>query len=164
MSKSKGNYIGITEPPKVMFRKVMGISDDLMWRYWELLTDLSLSEIAALKSREPMEVKIDLAARIVTDFHSTVDARQAADDFDREVRQGAKPTDTPQVTLTGANRLWQALVETKLANSRSDAERKIKAGAVEVNGQRWSNPAASLPSGNNSTHVGSKWMDIIVRE
>src|ERR1700692_3266360 len=61
MSKSKGNYIGITEPPKVMFRKVMGISDQLMWRYWELLTDLSLPEIAALKQREPMGVKMELA-------------------------------------------------------------------------------------------------------
>ncbi len=61
MSKSKGNYIGITEPPKVMFRKVMGISDELMWRYWELLTDLSLPEISALKAREPMQVKKELA-------------------------------------------------------------------------------------------------------
>src|SRR3954463_11589315 len=93
MSKSKGNYIGITEPPKVMFRKVMGISDDLMWKYWELLTDLSLPEIAALKQREPMGVKMELAGRIVADFHSQADATQALDDFNREVRQGAEPTD-----------------------------------------------------------------------
>ncbi len=91
MSKSKNNYIGITEPPKVMFRKVMGISDDLMWKYWELLTDLSLPEIAALKAREPMGVKMDLAGRIVADFHSKADAAQALDDFNREVRQGAEP-------------------------------------------------------------------------
>ena len=69
MSKSKGNYIGITEPPKVMFRKIMGISDALMWRYWELLTDLSLGEIGAMKTREPMAVKMELARRIVADFH-----------------------------------------------------------------------------------------------
>ena len=80
MSKSKGNYIGITESPKVMFRKVMGIGDALMWRYWELLTDQSLAEIAALKQLEPMRVKMDLAARIVTDFHSAADARQAEED------------------------------------------------------------------------------------
>src|SRR5881227_2787411 len=91
MSKSKGNYIGITELPKVMFRKVMGISDELMWRYWELLTDLSLPEIAALKQREPMSVKMELAGRIVADFHSQADAVQALDDFNREVRQGAEP-------------------------------------------------------------------------
>ncbi len=76
MSKSKGNYIGITEPPKVMFRKVMGISDDLMWRYWELLTDLSLAEIAALKRREPMAVKMELAARIVPIFIPRAKARK----------------------------------------------------------------------------------------
>ena len=70
MSKSKGNYIGITEPPKVIFRKVMGISDTLMWRYWELLTDQSLAEIAAMKTEEPMEVKMRLARQIVADFHS----------------------------------------------------------------------------------------------
>ena len=70
MSKSKGNYIGITEPPKVMFRKVMGISDTLMWRYWELLTDKSLAEIAAMKAEEPMQVKMCLARQIVSDFHS----------------------------------------------------------------------------------------------
>ncbi len=88
MSKSKGNYIGITEPPKVMFRKVMSISDDLMWRYWELLTDKSLNEIAEMKSQEPMQVKKELAARIVTDFHSAAAAAQADEDFAREVQQG----------------------------------------------------------------------------
>src|SRR4029079_17215858 len=75
MSKSKGNYIGITEAPKVMYRKVMGISDDLMWRYWELLTDVSLADIAAMKVREPMPVKMELAERIVSDFHSASEAR-----------------------------------------------------------------------------------------
>jgi tyrosyl-tRNA synthetase len=93
MSKSKNNYIGITEPPKIMFRKVMGISDALMWRYWELLTDKTLAEIAELKRREPMEVKMELAARMVADFHSTAEAAQAREDFNREVRQGAKPVD-----------------------------------------------------------------------
>ena len=109
MSKSKGNYIGITEPPKVMFRKVMGISDELMWRYWELLTDLSLPEIVALKKGEPMQVKKELAGRIVADFHSAADAKQAAEDFAREVQQGSKPSDTPQVDLTVENRAWRRL-------------------------------------------------------
>src|SRR5580658_6382419 len=67
MSKSKGNYIGITEPPKVIFRKVMGISDTLMWRYWELLTDKSMAEVAAMKAEDPMPVKMRLAREIVTD-------------------------------------------------------------------------------------------------
>src|SRR6202789_3598591 len=77
MSKSKGNYIGITEAPKMIFRKVMGVSDTLMWRYWELLTDRSLAEIAAMKTEEPMEVKMRLARQIVSDFHSGAAADQA---------------------------------------------------------------------------------------
>jgi tyrosyl-tRNA synthetase len=163
MSKSKGNYIGITEPPKVMFRKVMGISDDLMWRYWELLTDLSLQEIHALKAREPMQVKKELADRIVSDFHSAADAQQAQDDFARAVQQGAEPSDMEQVTLSGPNRLAQVLVSVKLAASRSEAERLIKAGAVEINGERFTNPISALPAGNNTARVGKKWLRITVQ-
>ena len=163
MSKSKGNYIGITEPPKVMFRKVMGISDDLMWRYWELLTDLSLPEIAALKTREPMSVKKELAGRIVADFHSAADARRAEEDFTREVQQGAEPADIDKVTLDGPNRLAQVLVSVKLATSRSEAERLIKAGAVEINGERSTNPISPLPAGDNTARVGKKWLRIIVK-
>ena len=163
MSKSKGNYIGITEPPKVMFRKVMGISDELMWRYWELLTDLSLQEIHALKSREPMQVKKELAGTIVADFHSADDAKQAADDFAREVQQGAEPSDMDEVVLSGPNRLAQVLVSVKLASSRSEAERLIKAGAVEINGERSTNPVSPLPAGNNTARVGKKWLRITVK-
>ena len=163
MSKSKGNYIGISESPKVMFRKVMGISDDLMWRYWELLTDLSMPEIAALKTREPMSVKKELAGRIVADFHSVVDARQAEEDFTREVQQGAEPADIDKVTLVGPNRLAQVLVSVKLATSRSEAERLIKAGAVEINGERSTNPISPLPTGDNTARVGKKWLRITVK-
>jgi tyrosyl-tRNA synthetase len=162
MSKSKGNYIGITESPKVMFRKVMGISDELMWKYWELLTDLSLQEISALKSREPMQVKKELAARIVADFHSAADARQSEEDFAREV-QGAEPSDMAEVLLSGPNRLAQVLVSVKLVNSRSEAERLIKAGAVEINGERSTNPVSPLPAGNNTARVGKKWLRITVK-
>src|SRR5437667_5011745 len=80
MSKSLGNYIGITEPPEVMFRKVMQISDELMWRYYELLTDTSMAEIARMRAdMQPMEAKIALGKRIVTDYHSAVDAGRAAE-------------------------------------------------------------------------------------
>ncbi len=161
MSKSKGNYIGITEPPKVMFRKVMGISDELMWRYWELLTDLSVPEITAMKPREPMQVKMELAGRIVTDFHSPADARQAADDFTREVRQGAEPADISEITLTGSNRFSQVLVEAGLAPSRAEADRLIKAGAVEVDGVR-SSLGTPLNAGTHTVRAGKKWKRITV--
>ncbi len=136
MSKSKGNYIGITEPPKVIFRKVMGISDTLMWRYWELLTDKSIAEIAAMKNEDPMPVKMRLARQIVTDFHSAAAADQAQGDFDREVREGRQPDDIETIMWPpdAGLSLPKILVGAGLVESRTDAERKIKAGAVEIGG------------------------------
>jgi tyrosyl-tRNA synthetase len=159
MSKSKGNYIGITEAPKVMYRKIMGISDDLMWRYWELLTDVSLAGIAELKQREPMGVKMELASRIVADFHSAAEAAQAADDFDREVRQHAMPADIETVANewfngTGTS-LPKLLVSTGLAPSRTEAERLLKAGAVEIDGHRWAQ--LSYPGESFTVRAGKKW-------
>lgn len=157
MSKSKGNYIGIAEPPKVMFRKVMGISDDLMWRYWELLTDATLNEIAAMKRRPPMEVKLELAGRIVADFHSSAEARQAEQDFNREVRQGAEPVDIGEVRMIGDKRLAQALVTASLASSRTEAERLIKSGAVDLDGERCADPAFLVKPGVYTVRAGKKW-------
>jgi tyrosyl-tRNA synthetase len=162
MSKSKGNYIGITEPPKVMFRKVMGISDALMWRYWELLTDLTQREIDGLARQYPMDVKMDLARRIVTDFHSAAAARQAEEDFNHEVRQREKPaTPDHKVTLIGASRVTTALVNAGW--SRSEAERLIKSGAVEVNGERVTRPTHVLSQGTHTGRVGKKWLEIVVQ-
>ncbi len=165
MSKSKGNYIGITEPPKVMFRKIMGISDVLMWRYWELLTDLSLSEIAALKQREPMPVKKDLARRIVADFHSAAEAKQAEEDFSREVQQGGVPADietaiNPSFTPIGTN-VPKMLVAVALAPSRTEAERLLKNGAVEIDGQRWTELV--YPGREFTVRAGKKWKKITAR-
>ena len=162
MSKSKGNYIGIAEPPKVMYRKVMGISDQLMWRYWELLTDKSLSEIATMKSEEPMHVKMRLARRIVADFHSTEAAEGAQADFDREVRGGQEPTDIETIALpngTGKS-LPKILCAAGLADSRTDAERKIKAGAVEINGAKYTGLNVDLPPGIHVFRVGKQWRRI----
>jgi tyrosyl-tRNA synthetase len=161
MSKSKGNYIGITEPPKVIFRKVMGISDTLMWRYWELLTDKSLAEIAAMKAEDPMPVKMRLARQIVTDFHSAGAADQAQADFDREVRGGQQPDDIESVTWPpdAGLSLPKILLGTGLVESRTDAERKIKAGAVEIDGAKFTN--LSLPDKKVTVvRVGKKWKRI----
>jgi len=165
MSKSKGNYIGITEPPKVMFRKVMGISDDLMWRYWELLTDLSLPEIAALKTREPMSVKKELAGRIVADFHSAADAKQAEEDFTREVQQGEAPSDIRvEDCSSGDIRLPQFILGTGMSGTRSEAERLLKAGAVEIDGVRHTNMVFRAVPGNHVMRVGKKWLRITVKD
>jgi tyrosyl-tRNA synthetase len=169
MSKSKGNYIGITEPPKVMFRKVMQISDDLMYRYYELLTDMSLAEIAELRSniaagiKDPMQAKIELGRRIVTDFHSDAEADAAIDAFDREVRQGREPADTetvelpPQVVTDKGIRVDKLLATVNLADSVTDATRKIKAGAVEINGTIYRDLLLSGATGILVIRAGKKW-------
>jgi tyrosyl-tRNA synthetase len=148
MSKSLGNYIGITEPPDVMFRKIMQISDDLMYRYYELLTDFSLAEIAAMRAKvasgqqHPMEVKMALGRLIVTDFHSADDARQAQEIFTRVVRQKEMPEDIvvvpmPEgVSVENGVRIDRLIAKVGLAESNSDGLRKIKAGAVHINGER----------------------------
>ena len=159
MSKSKANYIGITEPPKVMFRKIMGISDELMWRYYELLTDKTMAEIAGLRNRnEPMAAKQALARQVVADFHFADDAREAQEAFDREVREGQAPADMETVALPNGtgNNLAKILVATGLADSRTDAERKIKAGAVEIDGARCTNLTVAL-SADAVLRVGKKW-------
>jgi len=165
MSKSKGNYIGITEPPKVMFRKVMGISDDLMWRYYELLTDKSLPEIAELRrAQEPMAAKQALARTIVADFHSADSAEQAQSEFDREVREGQAPADIETITLPDGvgNSLPKILLAAGLADSRTDAERKVKAGAVEINGDKHASLTIVLPPGQHVFRLGKKWKRIQV--
>jgi tyrosyl-tRNA synthetase len=162
MSKSKNNYIGITEPPKVMFRKVMSISDDLMWRYWELLTDASLAEIAEMKSWEPMQVKKELAGRIVSDFHSAAAAAQAEVDFAREVQQGGVPADIETVPLPSEAcapagiQVPKLLVAVGLAPSRTEADRLLKSGAVEINGTRWTELLHPVGS-TMIIRAGKKW-------
>jgi tyrosyl-tRNA synthetase len=169
MSKSKGNYIGIAEPPKVMFRKVMQISDDLMYRYYELLTDLPLSAIAQLGSeisagaKDPMQVKMELGRRIVADFHTQADADAALEAFDREVRQGLEPADTEMVALPAQAasekgiRVDKLLATVQLADSVTDATRKIKAGAVEINGQIQKDLLLTDAAGVLVIRVGKKW-------
>ena len=169
MSKSKNNYIGITEPPKVMFRKVMQISDELMFRYYELLTDRPMHEIVRLRENiaagidDPMEVKMALAHRIVADFHSEADADAAHDAFDREVRQGLEPIDTQTVDLPAAARasngvrLDKLIAMIGLADSVTDAARKIKAGAVEVNGVVQNAHLLTGVSGLLVIRSGKKW-------
>ena len=108
MSKSLGNYIGINEPPQEIFGKVMSISDDLMWRYYELCTDLTLPAIAALREntnggqRNPRDVKVDLAKRIVADFYSEAEARKAEDEFNAMFRNKQAPEDVEERALAAS--------------------------------------------------------------
>ncbi|MGH7246889.1 MAG: tyrosine--tRNA ligase, partial [Pseudomonadota bacterium] len=166
MSKSKGNTIGITEPPKDMFFKIMSIGDALMFRYWELLTDAPVPEIDALRRQEPMPVKLALARRIVTDFHSAGEARGAEEAFNREVRQGGVPADIGTIDLPEdarapeGIRMVKMLVGAGLVESRTDAERKLKAGAVEIDGARHTGMLLSNGRGEITVRVGKKWKKV----
>jgi len=139
MSKSLGNYIGINESPQEMFGKVMSISDELMWRYYELCTDLSLPEIEALKrsERNPRDAKADLAKRIVADFHSDAEAGAAEEQFNLMFRNKQAPDDVEERTVTvGPWKLPRLLVELQLAPSMAEARRLIEQGGVYVDGER----------------------------
>jgi tyrosyl-tRNA synthetase len=167
MSKSLGNYIGITEPPEVMFRKVMQIGDELMFRYYELLTDKSMAEIAAIRAEmHPMEAKLALARLIVTDFHSAADAARAAEVFNAVVRRKEVPADIPAVPLPegvrAANgiRVDKLLAKIGLADSVSDAARKIKAGAVEINGEKVKELSLPSPAAELVIQAGKNWRKV----
>jgi tyrosyl-tRNA synthetase len=172
MSKSLGNYIGITEPPEVMFRKVMQVSDELMYRYYELLTDTSMVRIAEMRSRvaagefHPMEVKIALGKLIVTDFHSAQDADRAAEVFNAVVRRKEVPGEIPTVPLpdgvrvAGGIRLDKLLARVGLAESVSDGVRKIKAGAVEINGEKVRDLVLPDPPAELVIQVGKNWRKV----
>ena len=174
MSKSKGNYIGITEPPRVMFRKVMQISDELMFRYYELLTDVQVDEITKLRAAvtagttAPMNLKMELGRLIVKDFHSAAEADSAVEAFDREVRQGLEPADTetvdlpPQTQTEKGIRLDKLLAAVGLSESVTDAVRKLKANAVEVNGNIVKELLLTDASGTLVLRLGKKWKRVRV--
>ena len=138
MSKSLGNYVGINEAPAEMFGKIMSISDALMWRYYLLLTDMTPAEIEEQKKsvesgrRHPLEVKKGLARRLVADFHGEQKAEQALKDFEAQFQQKALPSDLPLrlYDSTAPQKLYRLLAELTLAESNTEAQRKIKEGAV----------------------------------
>jgi|TARA_R110000764_G_scaffold43204_4_gene97149 tyrosyl-tRNA synthetase len=143
MSKSLGNYIGITDAPNDMFGKIMSISDVLMWRYYDLLSALSIEEIAAQKERvdqgtNPRDIKIELAKELIARFHSEADAQGAHDDFIQRFQKKALPDEIPELTITIAEDtilIANLLKEANLVLSTSEAMRMIKQGAVKLNGE-----------------------------
>ncbi|MDP2566932.1 tyrosine--tRNA ligase [Pseudoalteromonas marina] len=143
MSKSLGNYIGITDAPNDMFGKVMSISDVLMWRYYDLLSGLSIEQIAAQKERveqgtNPRDIKIELAKELIARFHSEEDAQAAHNDFIQRFQKKALPDEIPELTVTIAEDtilIANLLKEANLVASTSEAMRMIKQGAVKLNGE-----------------------------
>jgi len=133
MSKSLNNYIGITEPPAQIFGKIMSISDDLMMRYYELLTNENLEEI---KQLHPKEAKMKLAGILVAKFYGEKEAKQAAEGFDAVFKQGGLPDEIETIKLSGKERnIIDLLAETKLAASKAEAKRLVAQGGVSVDGE-----------------------------
>ena len=162
MSKSKGNYIGISESPDSMFGKLMSISDTLMWRYFELLSFRSLEEIAALKQeidggRNPRDAKVMLAQEIIARFHSAKAADEALAAFEARFRDGAIPEDMPEVNIGGAPvGILKLLREAGLVASGSEAQRNVEQGGVRVNGDRVEDKSLQLPAGTYVVQVGKR--------
>src|SRR5438067_5325324 len=152
MSKSLGNYVGITEAPGEIFGKMMSIPDELMWSYYELLTDRTPQEIVALKQEvagsklHPMDAKMHLAEEVISDFHGQAAARTAAEHFQRVFRDRQAPVEAPVVKLPKgpAKKLAALLVDLKLAPSKAEGERLIKQGGVEIDEARIDDPRRDI--------------------
>src|SRR5262249_31992944 len=174
MSKSLDNYIGINEAPNEQFGKVMSIDDELMFRYYELLTEVPLADLKQLRAdiaagrRHPMDVKADLAVRIITDYHGPEAAESARAEFNRVFRKREIPEDieTNEIALTaGPLRLTKLLASLKLAPSIAEAQRLVESGAVHVNSERVSDVKFEITvPGEYLLKVGKRrFLKLIVR-
>ena len=161
MSKSKGNYIGVTEEPNTMFAKVLSISDDLMWRWYTLLSFRSMAEIEALKAEiagggNPKDAKVALAKEITARFHSAAAAEAAEQDFANRSKGGV-PDEIPEVALSGAPLgIAQLLKQAGLASSTSEGNRLIDGGGVRVDSAVVSDKGLKLPAGSYVVQVGKR--------
>jgi tyrosyl-tRNA synthetase len=166
MSKSLGNYVGIDEPPEEMFGKLMSISDDLMWRYFELLSfDKSLDDLARMRQEaqggqvNPRDCKVELALEIVTRFHDAAAARAALDAFERRFRQGQMPDEIDEVSLAapdGELPIANLLKEAGLVASTSEALRLIGQGGVRIDGEKINDRALRIAAGSVAVYQVGK--------
>ncbi|HEX6278787.1 MAG TPA: tyrosine--tRNA ligase, partial [Pyrinomonadaceae bacterium] len=159
MSKSLNNYIGIDESPDDMFGKVMSISDELMWRYYELLTDLAPSQISDLRSqiedgKNPRDVKVHLAKLIIRDFHSQSDADAAEEEFNRRFVKKEVPDEIPEVSIAAQTyRLADLVLVSGLVESKGEAKRLIEQGGVKIDGEKATAAAAEIDMSNGNEVV-----------
>jgi tyrosyl-tRNA synthetase len=164
MSKSLGNYIGITDSPTDMFGKIMSISDVLMWRYYELLSFKPIEVIEGYKTeiaegKNPRDVKIDLAKELIERFHSAEDAEAAHQEFINRFQKGAMPDEMPEVELTpeaGSIGIANLLKEAGLVSSTSDAFRMIKQGAAKIEGEKITDKSLVIEKGSKAVYQVGK--------
>ncbi|WP_027182524.1 tyrosine--tRNA ligase [Oleidesulfovibrio alaskensis] len=172
MSKSLGNYVGIDEPPADMFGKLMSVSDELMWRYYELITTKTLDEIAELQRRvesgelHPKTAKEELAEHITAQYHGSDKAAEARQGFNAVFAQGCVPDDMPEFSCScGEDSTPPAfLADSGLAGSRGEAKRLIKQGALSLDGEKLDDPNTPLTAGEYVVRLGKKrFLRLIVR-
>lgn len=146
MSKTFGNYIGITEPPKEIFGKIMSISDTLMWRYYELLTDTPLEEISDIRDNmHPMDAKARLAKEIIIQYHSKEKAEEAEREFEKVFKERGLPEDIPYyATEEREQYLWDLIRDAELAPTASEARRLIQQGGVSIDGEKVKDTSAKV--------------------
>jgi len=164
MSKSLGNYVGITDAPGEMFGKIMSVSDDLMWRYFELLSFRSLDDIGGLKKRvadglNPRDAKFELAQEIVARFHDAAAADAAQEEFIARFQQGAMPEEMPELSLTsdgGRLGIAHLLKQAGLVSSTSEAFRMIKQGAVKIDGVKIEDRTLEIDAGSTCVYQVGK--------
>jgi tyrosyl-tRNA synthetase len=163
MSKSLGNYVGINEPPNEIFGKLMSVSDELMWRYIELLSFATTTEISKWKQvvkegGNPRDIKVKFAQEIVARFHNRAAADAALADFEARFKQGAMPDDMPEVTLAAPNgmAIAQVLKQASLTTSTSEATRMIEQGGVKIDGEKVSDKARKVLKGVYVLQVGKR--------
>lgn len=174
MSKSLGNYVGITDAPNEMFGKLMKISDDLMWRYYDLLSFRSIEELNQLRKdveegKNPMEAKFELAAEITARFHTGGEAKRAHQAFIDQFRKGEVPDDIPEIVLEpgeGGLPVSNLLKLAGMVSSTSDARRMIGQGAVKFDGERVTDPTQKLQAGTSIVvQVGKrKWAKVSIEK
>ncbi len=162
MSKSLGNYIGVTDEANDMFGKILSISDDLMWRYFELLSTQSLEEIAKIKegvengSLHPKKVKESLALEITARFHDEAAAKNAKDEFEKVHAKSQIPTDIAEFSCDGEIWIAKALVDCNIEPSTSQARRDIKQGGVKINQEKVTDEKLQLSTGEYLLQVGKR--------
>ncbi|NBI42774.1 tyrosine--tRNA ligase [[Haemophilus] felis] len=161
MSKSLGNYIGVTEAPTEMFGKIMSISDELMWDWYDLLSFRPLTEIAQLKQevnngRNPRDIKILLAKEIIARFHTEADANAAEQEFINRFQKGAIPDEMPEFTFEGEIPLANLLKEAGLVSSTSDANRMVQQGGVKIDGEKVEDAKQVISAGSAVYQVGKR--------
>jgi tyrosyl-tRNA synthetase len=165
MSKSLGNYVAVEDPPKEMFGKLMSVSDELMWRYYTLLTDLAPAEIESLKTKtHPKEAKVRLARTLITYYHGGAAAEEAAAEFERVFAQKETPEEVEERMVDASQKplLYKFIAEAGLAKSNSEARKLIEQGGVELGGKKVPDANAVLdaaafgPDGTVMLKVGKR--------